>query len=65
MDVVYVLLGDGSEWEDMIIILSKEEAINASINHPNQRVELFSKTETSGYKPTYNYYKNGILIQKS
>lgn len=65
MDVVYVLLSDGSEWEDMIIILSKEEAINASIKYPNKRVEIFSKTETSGYKSTYNYYKNGILIQKS
>jgi hypothetical protein len=65
MDFVYVLFSHGCEWEDIVIILSKEEAINASINHPNQRVELFSKTETSGYKPTYNYYKNGILIQKS
>lgn len=65
MDFVYVLLGDGSQWEDMIIILSKEEAISASIKYPNQRVELFSKTETSGYKPTYNYYKNGEFIHNS
>lgn len=64
MDFVYVLLGDGNEWEDTIVFLSKEEAINASINDPNRRVEIFSKTGTSGYKPTYHYYKNGELIQK-
>ena len=42
MDFVYVLI-NGSEWEDMIILLSKEDAINESINHPNSRVEIFSK----------------------
>ena len=65
MDFIYVLLSDGSEWEDIIIILSKEDAIKESINHPNRRVEIFSKNDTSGYKPTYDYYKNGELIQKS
>lgn len=64
MDFVYVLLF-GSEWEDIIILLSKEDAINESIHHPNARVEIFSKNTKSGYKPTYNYYKNGELIQKS
>ena len=61
MDFVYVLLL-GSEWEDIIILLSKEDAINESIKYPNARVEIFSKNNTSGYTPTYNYYKNGILI---
>ena len=65
MEFVYVLFSDGDEWEDMIIILSKEEAINASINHPNHRVEIFIKTDTYGYKPTYNYYKNGEFINNS
>ena len=65
MDFVYLLVSDSGEWEDMIIILSKEEAINASINHPNHRVEIFSKTNTSGYKTTYNYYKNGEYIHNS
>jgi len=62
MDFVYLLLC-GSEWEDIIILLSKEDAINESINHPNYRVEIFGKNNKSGYTPTYNYYKNGELIQ--
>lgn len=65
MEFVYVLFSDGGEWEDMIVFLSKEEAINASINHPNHRVEIFSKMEPAGYKPTYNYYKHGEFIHNS
>ena len=63
MDFVYVLLY-GSEWENITILLSNEDAINDSKNHPNSRVEIFSKDTKvkSGYKPTYNYYKNGELI---
>jgi len=60
MDFVFALLY-GTEWEDMIILLSEEDAKNESIKHPNFRVEIFSKTKV-GYTPTYNYYKNGILI---
>ncbi len=62
MDFIYVLLC-GNEWEDMIILLSKEEAINESIKYPNSRVEIFGKNNKLGYTPTYNYYKNGELIQ--
>jgi hypothetical protein len=64
MVFVYVLFY-GSEWEDTIIFLSKEDAINESINHPTARVEIFSKNNTVGYRPTYNYYKNGELFQTS
>ena len=64
MNFVYLLF-NGSEWEDIIILLSKEDAINESIKHPNSRVEIFSKNNNSGYTPTYNYYKNGELIQNS
>jgi hypothetical protein len=62
MDFVYVLLY-GSDWEDVIILLSKEDAINESINHPNARVEIFSKNNKLGYTPSFNYYKNGKFIQ--
>ena len=62
MEFVYVLLY-GSEWEDIIILLSKEDAINESINNPSARVEIFSKNNKLGYTPTYNCYKNGELIQ--
>ena len=61
MDFVYVFIY-GSEWEDMVILLSRADAIRESINHPNHRVEIFCKTNTSAYKPTYNYYKNGELV---
>jgi hypothetical protein len=59
MDFVFALCG--TEWEDMVILLSEEDAINKSLKHPNFKVEIFSKTKV-GYTPTYNYYKNGILI---
>lgn len=63
MDFVFALLY-GTEWEDMIILLSEEDAINESIKYPNFKVEIFSKTKV-GYTPTYNYYKNGILVENS
>jgi hypothetical protein len=63
MDFVYVLIR-GSEWEDIVILLSKEDAINESIIHSNDRVEIFCKTNYK-YIPTYNYYQNGILFQQS
>lgn len=62
MDFIYLLLC-GSEWEDITVLLSKEDAINGSIKYPNARVEIFSKNNNFGYTPTYNYYKNGELIQ--
>lgn len=65
MEFVYVLLL-GSEWEDIVILLSREDAINESIKYPNARVEIFSKkNKLEEYTPTYNYYKNGELIQQS
>ena len=41
MEFVYVLCG--SEWEDIIIYLSKEEAIKESIKHPNHRLKFLQK----------------------
>ena len=65
MEFVYVLVF-GSEWEDIIILISKEEAIKESINHPNHRVEIFARAPSvCGYTPTYNYYQNGEFIQNS
>ncbi len=62
MEFIYVFI-NGNEWEDMIIFLSEEEAIQKSIDCPNGRVEIFCKTNTSGYEPTYNYYQVGQLIK--
>ena len=64
MENIYVLLY-GNEWEDLIIFLSKEDAIKESLNYRNSRVEVFSKNDKSGYTPTYNYYENGEFIQNS
>jgi len=58
---VYVLL-KGLEWEDMVIYLSKEDAIAASKMWPKCRVEIFGK-KNGGYIPTYNYYENGEYVQ--
>ena len=63
MDNVYVFL-NGSEWEDAIVFLSKEDAIQESIKHPKHRVEIFGK-KGLGYHPTYHYYKNGELVNNS
>ena len=51
MDFVFVLLR-GSEWEDIIILLTEEDAINQSKNYPNARVEIFSKNNNLGFTPT-------------
>ena len=64
MESVYLLL-KGSEWEDIVVFLNEKEAINASIKYSKSRVEIFSKNNNIWYEPTYNYYKNGILIENS
>ncbi len=61
MEFIYVLVSNNSCWEDMVIFLSLEEAIKVSIKYPEQRIEIFSKSDNAGYIPTYNYYKNGVL----
>jgi hypothetical protein len=58
MEFVYLMI-NGDEWEDVVIFLDKNEAIEASIRHPNVRVEVFSKNFDIGYSPIYEYYKNG------
>ena len=46
---------------DIVLFLSVENAIKESLKYPKHRIEIFSKTNKSGYTPTYNYYKNGEL----
>lgn len=64
MEFIYLLL-NSSEWEDIIIFLSKKDAIEQSKKNPYNRVEIFSKNKTIGYTPTYNYYKNGEYIRNN
>ena len=60
MQYIYLFVVDGAEWEDIVVFLSKEEAIEKSIKCPHVRLEIFEKTPT-GYHPIYNYYLNGLL----
>ena len=62
MDYLYLLVVDGAEWEDIVVYLTKEEALEKSKAWPNTRVEIFSKSEKGGFRPTYTYFLNGILI---
>jgi len=64
MEFVYVFTVDGAEWEDLVIYLSKEEAIAKSKKHPNVRLDIYKKS-ADGYRPSYSYYLNGLLIESS
>jgi len=59
MNFVYLYIS-GSEWEDIIVLLSQKDAIQKSIENPANRVEIFRKT-VSGYEPSYSHYKNGKI----
>ena len=63
-DFVYVFTVDGAEWEDLVIYLSKEEAITKSKKHPNVRLDIYKKS-ADGYRPSYNYFLNGLLVEPS
>lgn len=52
---------DGAEWEDIVIYLSRDEAIAKSKKIPNVRMEILKKTD-DGYRPTYTYFLNGELV---
>jgi len=62
MENLYMLVGDGAEWEDIVLYATEEDAINASIKHKKIRVEVFKRDATGTYRPTYNYYLAGTLI---
>ena len=61
MEYVYLLCVDGAEWEDIVVYVTREEAIEKSKQCPKTRVERFIKSEKGGYRPTYTYYLNGLL----
>ncbi len=65
METVYVMINN-NEWEDMVIYLTEQEAIDTSKKYPNSRIEIFGKTtDGCGYCPTYNYYKGGELYKST
>lgn len=58
---LYILVCNDFTWEDITIYKSSEDAIEASINSPTSRVEIFINKDGK-YVPSYSYYKNGNLI---
>jgi hypothetical protein len=63
-DVIYMLVPNNAEWEDLILYKNKEDAITASIKYYKNTVQIFKK-ENNGYEPSYLYYINGKLKSKS
>lgn len=64
MDFVYLLIPNRAEWEDIVVLLTEEDAINESMAFPGRRVEIFKKSLIGvGYVPTHNYYKRGEYIK--
>jgi hypothetical protein len=60
INFVYILIKE-NDWENMVVFLSKEDAIAKSIQDPDCRIEVFEKNNNS-YKPTYNCYRNGVYV---
>jgi len=60
---IYLLLEDGPCWEDLVMFLDRDKAIEASKKHPKLRVEIFEK-KGDAFLPTYNYFKEGALYDK-
>jgi len=58
---IYVLVSYDFQWDDIVIYKSLDEAIEASINYPDWRVEIFTSKDGK-YLPSYSYYKNGNLV---
>lgn len=63
MDVLYLVVCDGAEWEDIKMIDNEAFAIEYSCKYPNIRIEIFKKNSKGLYVPTYNFYQNGQLVE--
>ena len=65
MDTLYLVVGDGYEWEDMKMFDNEHHAIEYSKKYPQIRIEIFKKNEKGIFLvPTYMYYQNGTLVGK-
>ena len=56
---IYVFIPTHGDWEDMVIYLTEAAALVAS-DAADGRVEVYERTATGGYKPTYKYIKGGV-----
>lgn len=63
MEHIYVLVPAQAELEDLIIYLSKDEAIQKSKSWTKTPVQVFARSEKGGYRPTYSYYLNGVYVE--
>lgn len=62
-EYTYMLVPNGAEWEDMIIVINNEDAITLSKKYYKCTVQIFEKKENSiGYEPMYNYYDKGEFV---
>lgn len=52
---IYVMFTDGKDCENMVILETEEEAINASRQYPQWHVDVY----TSNYEKTLYIYKHG------
>jgi len=55
---VYVWF-NGYDPEDVVIFLSKDEAINFSLKYPNAKIDVFTRGRL-GHQMSYAYYINGV-----
>ena len=57
MEIFLVCRG---EWEDLIVFVSRETALEYSKKHPRAIIQIFAGDECM--VPTYTYYQNGIIV---
>jgi hypothetical protein len=62
----YIYCAFDGELENTIVFIDEEEAREYSLENSNVRIEIFTcNNENKGYRPTYNFYKNGIQVATS
>ena len=64
MEFIYVMI-NSSEWEDIVIYLSEEEAIESSITYPNIKIEIFGKNpDYNGWNQQPRYYRQDLCSRR-
>jgi hypothetical protein len=59
MDILYLVVGDDYEWEDMKMFDNKDDTIEYSKKYPQIRTK-----KGTFLTPTYVHYQNGTLVGK-
>jgi hypothetical protein len=59
-DILYLVIGEGLDWDDIVILTDRERAIEMSIKYPHKTVELFYFNKEEGrYIPAYSHFVQG------